>query len=319
MIRCPECKKIVDEKNNSCQYCGYPFNGTEEKVTIKYCAECGAPIEENMEKCPECGTLINSENLNDSLEDTLGQESGNEMQYNEIKEGTSSNVEPLEPEVDSGKKIDIPKKFNFEFNKKNMIYMVGGAVLLVSLIGNCSLYSKYSKCLNNYNDMVSQNKTLNDNLTKQKDENTKLSNQLSELQGENDELKNGASKQLVDIKNAYEQGDWQKVIDLASALHSKYNGTDEDTQDDYKGQKVKFYGKVVQVIEGDDSTQIRLAVDDNYDTVLLGEFDKSIVSSRVLEDDYITVYGSSVGTISYKSTFGGTITIPGVYIEKIDQ
>ena len=22
MIRCPECKKIVDEKNNSCQYCG---------------------------------------------------------------------------------------------------------------------------------------------------------------------------------------------------------------------------------------------------------------------------------------------------------
>ena len=37
MIRCPECKKIVDEKNNSCQYCGYPFNGTEEKITIKYC------------------------------------------------------------------------------------------------------------------------------------------------------------------------------------------------------------------------------------------------------------------------------------------
>lgn len=44
MIRCPECKKIVDEKNNSCQYCGYPFNGTEEKITIKYCTECGAPI-----------------------------------------------------------------------------------------------------------------------------------------------------------------------------------------------------------------------------------------------------------------------------------
>ena len=48
MIRCPECKKIVDEKNNSCQYCGYPFNGTEEKITIKYCTECGAPIEEGL-------------------------------------------------------------------------------------------------------------------------------------------------------------------------------------------------------------------------------------------------------------------------------
>lgn len=359
MIRCPECKKIVDEKNNSCQYCGYPFNGTEEKVTIKYCAECGAPIEENMEKCPECGKLIDSEILNDSLEDTASQESENEIQNNEAIEDTDSNIEPVELEADSEKKIDIPKKFNFEFNKKNMIYMVGGAVLLVSLIGNCSLYSKYSKCLNNYNDMVSQNKTLNDNLTKQKDENTKLSNQLSELQGENDELKNGASKQLVDIKNAYEQGDWQKVIDLASALHSKYNGTDEDTQaqalatesqakideekaaqaakeaqgyetgitydqlartpDDYKGEKVKFYGKVVQVIEGDTSTQIRLAVNDDYNTVLFGEFDKSIISSRVLEKDYITVYGKSAGTISYQSTGSGTITIPAVYIEKIDQ
>ena len=146
---------------------------------------------------------------------------------------------------------------------------------------------------------------------------------------------------------------------MASALHSKYNGTDEDTQaqalatesqakideekaaqaakeaqgyetgitydqlartpDDYKGEKVKFYGKVVQVIEGDTSTQIRLAVNDDYNTVLFGEFDKSIISSRVLEKDYITVYGKSAGTISYQSTGSGTITIPAVYIEKIDQ
>ena len=142
MIRCPECKKIVDEKNNSCQYCGYPFNGTEEKITIKYCTECGAPIEEGLEKCPECGKLIDSEILNDSLEDTASQESENEIQNNEAVEDTDSNIEPVELEADSEKKIDIPKKFNFEFNKKNMIYMVGGAVLLVSLIGNCSLYSK---------------------------------------------------------------------------------------------------------------------------------------------------------------------------------
>lgn len=41
-----------------------------------------------------------------------------------------------------------------------------------------------------------------------------------------------------------------------------------------------------------------------YDTVLLGEYPSSIVSSRVLEDDHITIYGTSVGTISYKSTMG---------------
>ena len=91
------------------------------------------------------------------------------------------------------------------------------------------------------------------------------------------------------------------------------------TPDDYEGQKIKFYGKVIQVMESDSSVTIRLAVNDDYDTILYGQYSKSIVSSRVLEDDYITVYGTSVGTISYQSTMGGTITIPGVYIEKIEQ
>ena len=86
------------------------------------------------------------------------------------------------------------------------------------------------------------------------------------------------------------------------------------------GKKVKFSGKVVQVIEGSgDDVQIRLAVNDDYDTILFGQYSSDIVSSRVLEDDYITIYGMSVGTISYESTMGGTITIPGVYIDKIEQ
>lgn len=91
------------------------------------------------------------------------------------------------------------------------------------------------------------------------------------------------------------------------------------TPDDFIAKKVKFYGKVIQVMEGDGTVQIRLAVNDNYDTIILGEYLSSIVSSRILEDDHITIYGSSLGTISYQSTLGSTITIPGVYIDKIDQ
>lgn len=91
------------------------------------------------------------------------------------------------------------------------------------------------------------------------------------------------------------------------------------TPDDYKGKKVKFKGKVVQVIEGSGTIQIRLAVNNNYDTVLFGEYQSGIVSSRVLEDDRITIYGTSAGLISYESTMGGNITIPAVSIEKIDQ
>jgi regulator of protease activity HflC (stomatin/prohibitin superfamily) len=91
------------------------------------------------------------------------------------------------------------------------------------------------------------------------------------------------------------------------------------TPDDFLGKKVKFHGKVVQVMEGDTETQIRLAVNDDYDTILFAAFDKSVVSSRVLEDDVITIMGLSSGLITYDSTMGGKISIPGVAIDKIEQ
>ena len=79
------------------------------------------------------------------------------------------------------------------------------------------------------------------------------------------------------------------------------------------------YFAFIDALRDDGKVQIRLAVDDDYDTVLLGEYDSKIVPSRVLEDDHITVYGVSAGVITYKSTMGGNITIPGMVIERIDQ
>lgn len=92
------------------------------------------------------------------------------------------------------------------------------------------------------------------------------------------------------------------------------------TPDEFEGQKVKFTGKVIQVIDGDSSrVQIRLAVNKDYDKILYCTYSKSIVSSRILEDDIITVYGVSDGLLSYQSTMGGTITIPSAKLDKIDQ
>ena len=91
------------------------------------------------------------------------------------------------------------------------------------------------------------------------------------------------------------------------------------TPDDFEGSLVKFSGRVIQVIEGATEIQIRFAVNDDYDTVLFGYYSPGIVTSRVLEDDMITIYGTSVGLISYESTMGGNITIPAVSIDKIDQ
>ena len=91
------------------------------------------------------------------------------------------------------------------------------------------------------------------------------------------------------------------------------------TPDNYKAKKVKFRGKVVQVIEGSGTTQIRFAVNEDYDNILFGEFDSSTLEERVLEDDIITIMGKSAGLITYESTMGGQISIPGVSIEKVDR
>lgn len=84
--------------------------------------------------------------------------------------------------------------------------------------------------------------------------------------------------------------------------------------DKYKGNKVVFQGKVIQVMEGDDYTQYRLAVNSDYDTVALIEITADKLSSRVLEDDIITIYGESMGTITYDSTLGGKITVPAISV-----
>ena len=89
--------------------------------------------------------------------------------------------------------------------------------------------------------------------------------------------------------------------------------------DEYEGKKVKFRGRVIQVIEGNSTVQIRFAINRDYDQIVFCEYSKDIVEGRILEDDTITIYGVSKGTITYESTMGGQITIPAVSIDKIDQ
>lgn len=92
------------------------------------------------------------------------------------------------------------------------------------------------------------------------------------------------------------------------------------TPDDYEGKKMQFTGRVIQVIEGKTETQIRLAVDGNSDNVILIGFDPDILNgSRVLEDDLVTASGTSVGTVSYKSTMGGKITVPAMAAKIINN
>lgn len=92
------------------------------------------------------------------------------------------------------------------------------------------------------------------------------------------------------------------------------------TPDDYEGKKIEFTGKVLQVMEDDDNTEIRLAVDGDYDNVILVDVDSDIMNgSRILEDDLVTISGVSDGTTTYESTSGANITIPAMTAKIIND
>lgn len=88
-------------------------------------------------------------------------------------------------------------------------------------------------------------------------------------------------------------------------------------KDGLSGEYVKFSGKVVQVMQGDGYNQYRLAVDDDYDQMILIEMIDGLIDSNILEDDYITIEGMSFGNESYTTVLGAEQTIPAVIVDQV--
>jgi len=68
-------------------------------------------------------------------------------------------------------------------------------------------------------------------------------------------------------------------------------------------------------MEDGTNVQLRIAINDDYDNILLASYDSSTMSSRVLENDEVNLKGMSLGVATYQSTMGGNITIPSVSVD----
>lgn len=120
----------------------------------------------------------------------------------------------------------------------------------------------------------------------------------------------------------------EKAIDDAiAALKEEFNPDNYQTPayndvartpDDWKSTKVSFTGRVLQVVEGTDETDLRIATDGKYDDIIMVGYDPSIMNgTRVLEDDSVTIYGTCIGLYTYTSTLGASISIPGIYADQV--
>lgn len=90
--------------------------------------------------------------------------------------------------------------------------------------------------------------------------------------------------------------------------------------DTYKDKKMKFTGKVLQTGDaGDNMTYARIKINNDINTVMFITYMNDLLGYRLLEDDNITVYGTSCGIYSYKSVGAGTISIPWIHADIIEM
>lgn len=86
-------------------------------------------------------------------------------------------------------------------------------------------------------------------------------------------------------------------------------------KDGLAGSLVTFSGKIIQIMQGDGYNQYRMAVDDDYDQVILIEISDDQLETNILEDDFITIQGVSFGNVEYETVMGAKQSVPGVIVD----
>lgn len=213
-------------------------------------------------------------------------------------------------------------------------------VLLLLCVSCLSFGCAASVSKEDYDKVVAQRDTL-------AEENAGLKSDNDTLKGENDTLKQEKSsleQEKTDLQSkvdlaapwfelsADEQAEMLVVLEERKAEREKEAAKEAQqgyetgitydqlsrTPDDYKGKKVKFTGITIQVIEGSGDTMLRIATSGRYNNVILVQYSSDITSVRVLENDKVTIYGTSAGLYTYESTGSGNITIPYIIVDQIE-
>lgn len=79
---------------------------------------------------------------------------------------------------------------------------------------------------------------------------------------------------------------------------------------DYQNEFITFEGKIIQIMEDDIYTAYRIAVNDDYDRIAYVQTLSGTLEQRLLEDDYVTVYGAFDDILTYETVLGASQTVP---------
>ncbi len=76
--------------------------------------------------------------------------------------------------------------------------------------------------------------------------------------------------------------------------------------------KLQVTGTVIQAMKSDQGMNLRLAINDDYDQVVLITIEDSDYQDVIAENDNVTVYGLNAGLVSYETVMGNEQTVPGM-------
>ena len=72
-------------------------------------------------------------------------------------------------------------------------------------------------------------------------------------------------------------------------------------------------------MDGEGFTQYRVAINSNYDNIMLVEVVDGISKEVLLEDDYVYFKGISLGQYTYTTVLGAKVTIPALSVSEITR
>lgn len=214
--------------------------------------------------------------------------------------------------------------------------IIAAALAGVMLLSGCSGVSEES-----YNSVVAENEKLKAKVSEMEATNNSLITNNNEIASERDDLTSkyealekearpylelSEAERAAEMERLQKEEEERKAQEEAARQEEEAKGyetgiTFEDisrSPDKYKGKKVKFTGRVVQLVsEGTYIGSLRMSTSGNYDDVILISYNPSKLDVRILEDDNITVCGKFSEMYTYETVLGSSRTVPLIYVDII--
>lgn len=106
---------------------------------------------------------------------------------------------------------------------------------------------------------------------------------------------------------------------IASCEKLDYKEVERNPQD-FKGRRVAVTGTVVQANENTfwGVTTVTFRVAEKHDKIWYCTYTSANYSTRILEDDRVTLYGTCEGVETYETVLGTAVTIPAMTVKYFD-